>query len=280
MSTLNQRTSALAFFIFLILTLLWTSVIAQEAEDESEFSYIRGSKKGPTKWGEIKKEWEKCNKGYMQSPIDLSSERVKVVQTLDQLKRKYKPSIAIVKNRGHDISVKWEGNAGSIEINGTDYRLQQAHWHSPSEHTLNGRRYDLELHMVHQSSDPNAKYPIAVVGNFYKIGRPDSFLSKLNGEMKALINEEKEIKAGSIDPNEIKMDGKKYFRYMGSLTVPPCTEGVIWNINKKIGTVSQEQVKFLRLVVHDSAEKNARPIQPHNGRQIDLYDSNPSHTPN
>ncbi|XP_038905903.1 alpha carbonic anhydrase 7-like [Benincasa hispida] len=274
MLTLNQRASALAFFILIL-----TSAIAQEVEDESEFNYIRGSEKGPKRWGEIKREWSKCNNGDMQSPIDLSTKRVKVVKNLGQLKKKYKPSIAIVKNRGHDISVKWEENAGLIEINGTDYLLQQAHWHSPSEHTLNGRRYDLELHLVHQSSNPNAKYPIAVVGIFYMIGRPDSFLSKMSRKIKAL-NEVKEMKAGSIDPRWIKMGGKKYYRYMGSLTVPPCTEGVIWNINKKIGTVSREQVKLLRSAVHDSAEKNARPIQPHNGRQVDLYNPNPTQTPN
>lgn len=75
--------------------------------------------------------------------------------------------------------IKWEGDAGSIEINGTNYVLQQAHWHSLSEHTLNGRSYDLEVHLVHQSSNPDAKYPIAVVGVFYKIGRPDAFLGKV-----------------------------------------------------------------------------------------------------
>uniref|UniRef100_A0A0A0LAM4 Carbonic anhydrase n=1 Tax=Cucumis sativus TaxID=3659 RepID=A0A0A0LAM4_CUCSA len=275
MVTLNLPCALAFFFIFFILT----SAIAQEVEDESEFDYRKGSKKGPSKWGDIKREWEKCNNGNMQSPIDLSNKRVKVVKHLGQLKNKYKPSIAIIKNRGHDISVKWEEDAGSIEINGTDYLLQQAHWHSPSEHTLNGRRYDLEVHLVHQSSNPNAKYPIAVVGFFYKIGRPDSFLSKLNRKIKAL-NEKKEIKAGIINPRWIKNGGMKYYRYIGSLTVPPCTEGVIWNIKKKIGTVSRKQVKLLRSAVHDSAEKNARPIQPHNGRHIDLYDPNPTHTLN
>lgn len=75
------------------------------AEDESEFDYVRGSKKGPSKWGEIKREWERCKNGEMQSPIDLSSTRVKAIKTLGHLNNKYKPSNAILKNRGHDISV-------------------------------------------------------------------------------------------------------------------------------------------------------------------------------
>ncbi|XP_022144728.1 alpha carbonic anhydrase 7-like [Momordica charantia] len=276
MATLNWRVSV---FLFLVSILFCPLVIAQEVEDESEFDYIRGSKKGPSKWGEIKREWERCKNGEMQSPIDLSSTRVKAIKTLGHLNNKYKPSNAILKNRGHDISIKWEGNAGSIKINDTNYLLQQIHWHSPSEHTLNGRRYDLELHLVHQSSHTDVKYPIAVVGIFYKMGRPDPFLSKLSRKIKAL-GEEKEKKLGRIDPRMIKMGSIKYYRYMGSLTVPPCTEGVIWNINQKIGTVSREQVKLLRSAVHDSAEKNARPIQPRNGRQVDLYDPNPTHTPN
>ncbi|XP_023527587.1 alpha carbonic anhydrase 7-like [Cucurbita pepo subsp. pepo] len=276
MAMLIQRASALTIVVCLTSALLWSCATAQEVEDESEFNYIRGSKKGPTRWGEIKKEWAMCNNGDMQSPIDLSSKRVKVVKSLGQLKRKYKPSMAILKNRGHDITIKWEGDAGSIEINGTNYVLQQAHWHSLSEHTLNGRSYDLEVHLVHQSSNPDAKYPIAVVGVFYKIGRPDAFLGKMSRKIKEL-GEEKEKKAGRIDPRGIKMGGEKYYRYMGSLTVPPCTEGVIWNINKKVQTVSREQVSLLRSAVHDSAERNARPIQPHNGRHVDLYDPNPTH---
>lgn len=77
------------------------------------------------------------------------------------------------------MQLKWLGDAGSIQINGTDYILKQCHWHSPSEHAINGQRYDLELHMVHASRDQNAKINIAVVGMLYKLGEPDAFLSKV-----------------------------------------------------------------------------------------------------
>jgi len=75
------------------------------AEDESEFDYLKESEKGPSKWGELKKEWETCKSGKMQSPIDLSSHRVRVVPKLGELKKHYKPQNATVKNRGHDIEV-------------------------------------------------------------------------------------------------------------------------------------------------------------------------------
>ncbi|RVX11988.1 Alpha carbonic anhydrase 7 [Vitis vinifera] len=235
------------------------------AEDEREFEYIEGSEKGPKHWGELKEEWAACNNGDLQSPIDLSNQRVKVIPKLGDLKRNYKLCNATVKNRGHDISLQWVGDAGSIRINGTEYKLQQGHWHAPSEHSINGRRYDLELHMVHVSPDNN----IAVVGLIYKTGQPDKFLSKMMSNITSMADKMEQRKMGVIHPGDIKMGGRKYYKYMGSLTVPPCTEGVTWIINKR--TVSREQVKQLRLAVHDYAEMNARPVQPLNLREVQLY---------
>ncbi|XP_030926947.1 alpha carbonic anhydrase 7-like [Quercus lobata] len=265
---------------FVFFAILIKSTTAQEVEDEREFDYLQGSEKGPGHWGDLNKDWKACKNGNMQSPIDLSSKRVKVIPKLMDLKRNYKPCNATVKNRGHDISLKWEGDAGSIQINGTDYFLDQGHWHSPSEHSINGRRYDLELHMVHLARDPNVTNKIAVVGLFYKIGHHDDFLSKLMRNILSMTDKKDERNMGVIDPREIKMGGKKYYKYMGSLTVPPCTEGVIWTINKKIRTVSREQVKSLRVAVHDYAEKNARPVQQLNNREIQLYGPNPTRTRN
>ncbi|XP_062165868.1 alpha carbonic anhydrase 7-like [Alnus glutinosa] len=265
--------SSLLIFVFLFSCL--PSTTAQEVEDEREFDYLEGSEKGPRHWGEIREEWAHCKNGGMQSPIDLSSRRVKIIPKLGQLKRSYKSCNATLHNRGHDISVQWVGDdAGSIQINGTDYFLKQSHWHSPSEHSINGRRYDLELHMVHETQDPSVKN-IAVVGLFYKIGQPDAFISKLMKNLVSITDKKEERNMGVIDPAEIKMGGKKYYRYMGSLTIPPCTEGVIWTINKKIRTVSRKQVKLLREAVHDYAERNSRPIQPLNHREIQLYGPNP-----
>ncbi|KAJ8642986.1 hypothetical protein MRB53_004734 [Persea americana] len=166
-------------FCYSLLVLLLASrphlTTSQEVEDEKEFDYIKGSGKGPEDWGDIHEEWQLCKNGEMQSPIDLMHERVQVVSHLGRLKRSYKPSNATLKNRGHDIMLKWVDDAGSINVNGTDYELKQCHWHSPSEHTINGRSYDLEVHMVHQNSENKS----AVVGILYTIGRPDTFLSEV-----------------------------------------------------------------------------------------------------
>ncbi|XP_058747185.1 carbonic anhydrase Nec1-like [Vicia villosa] len=254
----------------LLLSTKWT--IAQEVENETEFDYIKGSKHGPSHWGELHKEWAACNNGKMQSPIDMSDPRVSIVPNLEILKWNYKPQNATIKNRGHDIQVKWEGDAGSINVNGTEYFLHQAHWHSPSEHTINGRRYEVELHLVHESTKVNGKSEIAVIGILYKIGEPNSILTEWSKYIKLMLNTEAQISIGVVDPSHIHFGGRKYYRYIGSLTVPPCTEGVIWIINKKLRFVSVEQVKLLREAVHDHAEKNARPLQLLNRRKIELFD--------
>ncbi|XP_062115138.1 alpha carbonic anhydrase 7-like [Humulus lupulus] len=265
------QTKPIFFLLFVIIFShsFIRSGTAQEVEDESEFDYAKG-KKGPHRWGELKKEWSACKNGGMQSPIDLSNQRVKIIPNkLGKVTKNYKPSNATLKNRGHDISLQWDlGKAGSIKINGTEYFLHQCHWHSPSEHTINGRRYDMELHMVHMSQDKK----LAVIGVLYKLGCHDVFLSKLMSHITAMADTHEEKHLGMIDPTQIKLGHKKYYRYMGSLTVPPCTEGVIWTISKKIRTISREQVKQLRVAVHDYAEQNARPVQPINRRDIHLVD--------
>ncbi|XP_016471959.1 alpha carbonic anhydrase 7-like [Nicotiana tabacum] len=258
--------------LYLPLLLNATSISPQEAENhEVEFHYWEGHEKGPSKWGELKREWEACKNGKMQSPIDISSYKVKIIKNMDN-KKVYKPSNSTIKNRGHDISLKWQGDAGSIWINGTEYPLQQVHWHSPSEHTINGRRYPLEMHMVHQTNGEKVKNKIVVNAVLYKFGKPDPFLFGLRRHISSMIDQEgEERKLGKIDPNYIiSSPTKKYYRYMGSLTTPPCTEGVTWIVNKKVQTVSRGQVMLLRKAVHDSAERNARPVQPHNEREIHL----------
>ncbi|KAM1149604.1 hypothetical protein ACFX15_029631 [Malus domestica] len=259
------------FLFFLLLFAYSRSLTAQEVEDEREFDYLREGGKGPKHWGEIKEEWAACNNGSMQSPIDLSNHRVTLFPNLGKLKTNYRPRNATIKNRGHDISVEWVGDAGTIKINGTEYPLKQCHWHAPAEHSINGRIYDMELHLVHLSPDPNVANKIAVTAVLYKFGRADSFLSTLMKDVESMIDQKEERSMGIIDPREIKIRGESYYRYMGSLTVPPCTEGVIWTINKKIHTVSRDQVNLFRLAVHDYAEANARPVQPHNLRDIKVY---------
>ncbi|KAG2323960.1 hypothetical protein Bca4012_038299 [Brassica carinata] len=260
------------FFVFIVFTFISLSTAASshgEVEDEHEFNYKKNDDNGPERWGEIKPEWEMCGKGEVQSPIDLMNERVKIVSHLGRLNRDYETSNATIKNRGHDIMLKFEdGAAGSIKINGFQYELQQLHWHSPSEHTINGRRFALELHMVHE--DKNGR--MAVVTVLYKIGRADTFIRSLEKELEAITDlDDAEKHVRMIDPKQIKIGSRKYYRYIGSLTTPPCTQNVTWSVVRKIRTVSREQVRLLRVAVHDDSLTNARPVQPINKRVVHLY---------
>ncbi|KAI5682809.1 hypothetical protein M9H77_04037 [Catharanthus roseus] len=254
------------FFLCLCLSLFRPPIMCSPPPplDENSFTYENETDNGPAKWGHIDPNWQVCETGKLQSPIDLLDQRVQVFPKLGKLKRLYKPAPAVLKNRGHDISVMWKGDAGRIVINGTDYKLSQCHWHSPSEHTVNGTRYNLELHLVHK----NSYGQLAVIGILYKLGHPDTFLAEL---LRHVTTAHGEIELGVVSPGEIKFGSRKYYRYIGSLTVPPCTEGVLWTILNKVRTVSREQIRTMRDVVHDGFEANARPIQRQNGRPIYFY---------
>ncbi|KAF3557496.1 hypothetical protein F2Q69_00012244, partial [Brassica cretica] len=253
---LKEKLVSYTFILFMfdkLLTMIdgWMCV-----EDESEFSYEQNVENGPEKWGKLKPEWKMCGKGEMQSPIDLMNERVRIVSHLGRLTRNYKPCNASLKNRGHDMMLRFEERPGSIKINGIEYQLLQLHWHSPSEHTIMEEgicnilkhMFALELHMVHESINGS----MAVVTVLYKIGRSDSFLTLLENKLSAMTDQnEAEFNIGMIDPKEIKIGSRKYYRYVGSLTTPPCTQNITWTVVKKVRTVARNQVRLLRVAVHD-----------------------------
>ncbi|PWA77344.1 alpha carbonic anhydrase 7 [Artemisia annua] len=256
-----------SIFIALFIIFCVPLALSQEVDDEHEFTYDVNSPNGPDHWGEIHPEWSMCNQGDMQSPIDLTHKRVQTTSKLGRLDRDYKPSNATLINRGHDMMLRWIRGAGHIHINGTEYQLNQLHWHTPTEHTINGRRFNLELHLVHQSADEK----IAVVAILYKIGRPDSLLSMMEPYLRAVASTRGvETSVGIIDPRQIKIGSRKYYRYIGSLTTPPCDQNVTWTIVKKVRTVSREQLRVIREAVHDEAEANARPVQALNDRWMTL----------
>ncbi|KAL4197114.1 hypothetical protein AMTRI_Chr04g249610 [Amborella trichopoda] len=217
----------------------------------------------------------------MQSPIDLHQKRVEVLPNMGCLKREYKPAKAILKNRGHDIMLNWgESGAGTLEINQTEYVLKQCHWHSPSEHTFNGRK----MHLVHESKQEKR----AVVAFAYKIRRPDRLNNRFFNDLWPGLDFAQFFRLtitgfklfglahirvmGNIlsiaESKDAEAQTGVYYRYMGSLTTPPCTQGVAWNVVKKGNTFYRQQLSLLRAAVHCKAEANARPTQPINKRKF------------
>ncbi|CAO2819908.1 unnamed protein product [Amaranthus hypochondriacus] len=259
----------------LILSLLFicslaTSIVAQELENESEFNYNLLSTKGPLNWGNIKPDFEKCKTGRRQSPIILYRMPPQAVPESENLTRFYQPGEATLKNTGHSIELEWDDrNNSKIQINNTDYFLHNVHWHSPSEHILNGIRYALEAHFVHISEDNQT----AVIAFLYDLGLPDPFLSSIEDKLTQISSETRQVMAGTIAPSAVRLERFQYYRYIGSLTTPPCSEPVLWTVETILDTVSSEQVRLLRRAVDDGASRNARPIQPLNGRMVKLYDT-------
>ncbi|XP_011075611.1 alpha carbonic anhydrase 7-like [Sesamum indicum] len=265
----KNNSSTLVWFSCFFLTLPFITVNANdlETDDETSFSYIVGAKTGPENWGTLNPNWTLCGTGKSQSPVNILE--VKLNRSLGDLNKNYQPAEALLRNTEHKIEVKWTGNAGGIIINGDEFKLQQSHWHIPAEHTVNGVRFDMELHIVHANSGGD----IAVVGILYKLGQADPFLGQFLQYLPLATREGYPL--GSVDPSSINISSREYYRYNGSLTTPPCSENVTWTIFKTVKTVSIEQIDTLKDVIHDENTGNARPIQPLNGRTVYIFEPEP-----
>ncbi|RWR83591.1 alpha carbonic anhydrase 1, chloroplastic isoform X1 [Cinnamomum micranthum f. kanehirae] len=237
-----------------------------------KFGYI-GSK-GPGMWGNLNPDFHACSSGKIQSPINIVTNDSIWDPNLEPLIRDYNPANATLVDNGFNIAVQWQKNGGVVTIEGKEYRLQQLHWHSPSEHMINGVRFPAELHLVHRSDDGN----ISVVAIMYKFGDPDPFLIQIKDYISQLTkevfggDENPQVPLGNVRTKQMKKHTHKYYRYIGSLTVPPCTERVIWNILGKVREFSKEQLLSLRAPLDGAYRNNARPLQPLNGRHVYLYD--------
>ncbi|GJN33810.1 hypothetical protein PR202_gb22435 [Eleusine coracana subsp. coracana] len=198
---------------------------------QSTFNYTKGTG-DPSKWATLQKDWALCGNGTKQSPINIT--KVEASKDLGPLDQTYKVGAATIQNRGHDFMLNFTGGNGNLTIEGKEYRLQQVHWHTPAEHTINGTDLDAEMHMVHEGSS-KARAVVSLLFST-KAGRPSKLLSDLEPYFKRLAgkeNEEEKVK-GTIDPAAWIDKASGYYRYEGSLTTPPCTEGVIWTIMSKV----------------------------------------------
>ncbi|KAI3742231.1 hypothetical protein L1987_59911 [Smallanthus sonchifolius] len=225
------------------------------------FNYIDGTPGGPKKWGSLSPDWKICPEGKFQSPINIDV--LGAHDTPSDLKRAYKDALAELVNGYNNIVVEWPGDAGGIEVNGSTYKLIQCHWHTPSEHTINGKKFDAELHLVHEN-DMGQK---AVIGTLQTVGEPDPFIASLTEKLK-MVGENEEIDLGNISASSIRYGSKKNYRYSGSFTTPPCKEGVIWTIADKVRSVSQDQIKLIKELHRRGFQENARPVQSLRGRQV------------
>ncbi len=208
----------------------------------------------PEHWGELSADFKTCKIGMEQTPIDLDG-GVKA-QFDKPLSLSYKAVGGKIVNNGHTIQVNMEKGC-SCTIAEVSYDLLQFHFHHPSEHLLSGKPFPMELHLVHKSENGS----LAVIGVFLTEGAANMLLTPVFDGMPMKAGDEKAL-ASTLDPSGLFPTAHEYFRYMGSLTTPPCSEGLSWTVFKTPIEVSPEQIrKFAALFPH-----NARPIQKRNHR--------------
>jgi carbonic anhydrase len=232
-----------------------SSSAASTAEKTSHWDY-----ENTDEWGDLSEEYAACVDGSAQSPIDIKDP---LVIGLTDLRFAYAPSIMTVSDNGHAVQAMIpEGS--TLTIDGMSFALRQLHFHAPSEHTVRGRTFPAEVHLVHQAADGT----LAVVGMMIEVGEEHPSIAELwaaiPGEGESMDT------AGMVDPNQLLPGNRSAIRYAGSLTTPPCTEAVRWNLLVEPITMSQAQLDALTSI-HVG---NARPVQPTNGRSV-VVDSGP-----
>lgn len=230
------------------------------AAGSAAWDYNDATHTGPSYWGDLSADYHTCKDGFEQSPIDISTSSDKEI---GELKFKYNGTPLEIVNNGHTVQVNYA--AGSkLKINGDEYALLQFHFHTPSEHMVNGHASAMEAHFVHV----NKAGQLAVVGVMMDYGKANKTLGKI------LHNAPTEIKTVTIDGESVnglslmpkgKDETEDFFNYAGSLTTPPCSEAVRWFVLNKHITVSHKQVEEFSHFVHGA---NARPVQALNDRTI------------
>ncbi|MEQ8435691.1 MAG: carbonic anhydrase family protein [Oceanicaulis sp.] len=231
-----------------------TEIEANDFEDEAS-SWGYDGAVAPANWGSLNAEYAVCDTGTEQSPIDLVSTDMDAQNTPDI---NWTPaSSAIVADTGYTVVVSVE-DAGGLTLGGTEYALAQFHFHAGSEHTIDGAQYPLEVHFVHVSEDGQ----LAVVGMMFEDGAANDPLAGIWANLP-----EGEGETGfeaTLDPNAFLPEAGAIWRYEGSLTTPPCSEGVAWTVFQTPLTASSEQLAAFTA----RYDNNFRPVQPLNARSL------------
>ncbi len=210
---------------------------------------------GPAVWGGLRPEFATCAVGKRQSPIDI---RGGIAVDLEAVQFDYQASSFNVIDNGHTVQVNL-GSGNSLQIMGRRYELVQFHFHRPSEERINGRQYDMDVHLVHKDAEGR----LAVVAVLLERGAAQGVVQAVWNNLPLEKGEEQPASV-VIDLNHLLPPDRGYYTYMGSLTTPPCSEGVLWMVMRQPVTVSQGQIDiFSRLY-----PMNARPVQSASGRLI------------
>ncbi|XP_031104461.1 alpha carbonic anhydrase 1, chloroplastic-like [Ipomoea triloba] len=244
------------------------------AQESSVFFSYSGST-GPDRWGSLSPDYAKCSSGRSQSPINIVNGEAVINTNLKALDIQFRDSVsASLVSNGFNVLMRFDGDAGKLVFGGKNYALKQMHWHTSSEHRVDGTQYTGEVHLVHNAADSS----VAVVSVLLQSGQSDPIIAKVQQQLDKLPSKKSnesppEIALGNVNIQELSglTNTDKYYTFTGSLTTPPCTEGVTWIVIGKIGSISNGQIAALKRPMDDGSKTNARPVQAINGRNVEAY---------
>ncbi|HBC7343355.1 TPA: carbonic anhydrase family protein [Citrobacter koseri] len=238
---------------FLAICMMPVSVSATDWSYEGDTS--------PAHWGEINKAYKLCQTGMSQSPVDILT--TNEIQ-LPPLNVQYIDRADMLLNVNHTLQATMNSySSASAQIDDQPYALAEFHFHAPSENTINGKHYAMELHLTHK----NQEGEIAVVAVMFDIGEPNEAIERLWQSIPATPGDSIPL-LSPVDINLLLPEDRTYWRFSGSLTTPPCSEGVTWIVLKQPMTLSAGQLEKFRHTIHPA---NNRPVQPLNGRVINEW---------
>lgn len=233
--------------------LLVTGIAGAQASD-ADWSYE--GETGPATWGRLSPSFAPCAVGRNQSPIDIHGA---FKTSRREFRANYRQAGKEIVNTGHTVQINFSpGN--TLELDDGLYELKQVHFHTPSENRIAGKSFPLEAHFVHM----DAKGDAAVIAVMFEEGKNSPAWKQISAMLPDAKGESTKLKA-VFTADQTMPQSKGYYRFSGSLTTPPCSEGVPWLVMKTPLSASKEQIQTLAKVMHGH---NNRPIQPLNGRVI------------
>ncbi|QPJ65974.1 MAG: carbonic anhydrase family protein [Candidatus Nitrohelix vancouverensis] len=250
------------FFIFMILASIFSdkdnSMPVAEMKptlrlsDSVQWSY--SGTEGPEHWGELSSAFKTCSSGMEQSPVNFSAD---AKTRFGGLEFHYNKSPLRIINNGNSIDVNYAPGS-YVLINGKQFNLVQFHIHHPGEHTIDGVSTDMELHLIHEDDKKN----LAVVGVFLERGTLNPYMKPFWDNLPETLGEEITVPGETINAEFFLPLNREYFSYPGSLTTPPCKEGVQWFVMKNPVDISVHRLSQFR----NHILFNSRPVQDLNGR--------------
>jgi carbonic anhydrase len=213
---------------------------------------------GPQHWAELSPAFALARDGKQQSPIDIAKSAAKAADQ-PALVADYKDAALDVLNNGHTIEDDYHGG-GTLTVGGKVYKLAQFHFHSPSEHTIDGKHAPMEMHLVHK----DAEGKLAVVGVLIQEGAANPELEVLWKHLPKTVGRAKPVEGVMVNAKKLLPPTLASYRYSGSLTTPPCSEQVAWFVLQQPITASAEQIATFQKIIRG----NNRPVQPLHGRTV------------